>query len=147
RHPVLASSQVERSERARRRAVSRASRESHLVALAEFNARDVRKQLKISTAYTAWPRLKSNRVLDAGREAEASELFGDVARGFQRAGRARAAAFELVGGEVVDVLAQALNVRDDVLRDLLPRERGRRDERDGEEQAKTFSVQHGSQSL
>src|SRR5207248_7978446 len=112
RHPVLAQHEVYRHRDALR-GLDDTPRDCQRVPPAEFDARDVRERLKVPlkrAAYPARPRIKSNRVLDAGREAESLELFGDVARRLFRAGRARAAAFELVGGEVGDVRAQALRV-------------------------------------
>ena len=75
-------------------------------------------------------------VLDSGREAETLELFCDVARGLFRAGRARATAFELVGGEVVDVGAQSFNVGDVVLDDPLLRDGEAGDRRKDREREK-----------
>ena len=63
-----------------------------------------------------------------------------------RAGRARAAAFELVGGEVIDRLAQALDVGRAAVGGLLLRDGGGGGDGDGEEEAETFSVKHGFQS-
>ena len=96
--------------------------------------------MKVSAAYSARPRLKSYRVLDAGRETEASELFGDVARGLFSAGRPRPAAFELVGGEVVDVRAQALNIRHAAVGGPLLRDSGAGEEGKGDEREKEFAA-------
>jgi hypothetical protein len=72
---------------------------------------------------------------------------GDVTGGLRRPFRPGLAPPELVGGQHLDVLTQALEVGRALGRGLLLREDARREQGDGDEEAERFLVAHETTSV